>query len=336
LLVIQLAKVREEELVIVDFLRTTLTEIMLANIVYHHALNKEIETTVHVDDKPSCALIVQDTASTEFPLADLFEQSTALAKQVNGNWLGLYSNANAKTLKIRTELFDGDLLSKWTFENMSKYLRAVVDLQKKYCVALMDTKAENTLVHKSGTLTLTDFGNGLVLLHRQTYGKWHVLTTQTLCDMSDTDKVLCLLSSRQGDLFQTSDNTLCMLHRTPAPYNDNQGSWTTASNVLYQQFAFSKNQRGEISGQIKAHDIDASVKAAPKTLTAVAKAYKGDDSLRQLLVPAAVAKTLMVNCFRCDMLNALFECQVVGYKNNMKLWDNVATSTNFDAYYDAL
>ena len=44
----------------------------------------------------------------------------------------------------------------------------------------------------------------------------------------------------------------------------------------------------------------------------------------------------MVNCFRCDMLNALFECQVVGYKKNMKLWDNVARSTNFDAYYDAL
>ena len=272
LLVIQLASVRENSIKMVDFLRTTLTEIMLANIVYHHALNNKIETTVHVDDKPSCALIVQDTASTVFPLADLFAQSTALAKQVNGWFSG------AKTLKIRTELFDGDLLSKWTFENMSKYLRAVVDLQKKYCVALMDTKAENTLVHKSGTLTLTDFGSGLVLLHRQTDGEWHVLTTQTLRNMSDTDQVLCLLlSSRQGDLFQTSDNTLCMSHRTPAPYDDNKDDWAKASKVLIAQFAFSKNDLG----QIKAYDINATVQAAPQTITEVAEAYKRDDNLRR-------------------------------------------------------
>lgn len=350
-----------------------LAELMVTTIVYQFMLQQPITSRASIKNNIVTVTQSNDDVDTQFPLQQLFSKAQNLNDQVTvsseedseSSEMNMSKHKPKKQravltypeMRIYTKLFDGDystlLADKLGDPELYGYLKPFLDiiskLQRKYCVASMDTKPENVLVEQNSLfLCPSDFDRGIVLLHKpEQVGDWHILETQKLRDMTDDDnaaKILCLNLNPDGEAPISQND---MMHYTPPDHLVNYPhltqQYSTESIYVYQgsekQCHMIKAHFGEVPPRF--------VSAAPKSLKVVHAASKFDQ-VDQLCVSTRVAKTLMVNCFRCDLLNALHKCYEYlnaarvhltlppnDPKGRFGLRDVIAATT-FDQYYDQL
>ena len=340
---------------------SVLLEVCVANLVYGYILGRNIESVVHTSDKNDTTGTIHATSVTQmqddtvFPLDDIITEATKLIpvitilkvdipleydtpphKRAKIVPRRLPNTLNIQTFRFRDgEFFDTiepilenahqrNLVENADQRNqaLKKYLACIVKLQRMYAIASMDTKFQNVMVD-GDTYCPIDFDRGIIVL-RQQDEKWHIVKTEELKDMDDNADVMC----RQ----------LCTIPAS-GPFDKFQGY---VFHHSAQDHGFGPDASVDKQFMTNFDTVDANAMQQPM-LKNVGLGRLDANKLQVAVTTindkttskAEIAKVVMLNCLRCDLLNALCVCQRIGLPHDTQ-WDAVIKATSLADYYAAI